>query len=137
MTFAFTLALAALLALGFCTWRMAVAHEATVATKDAEIAEANKGWSQALDLNVAQVRTVETWKGIARKAREDADWNKMIHEITRAELDRVTDRHTVLLSLDGIRADVAEGATYDGPEPPLSIETRANVTPLRGKGGRA
>lgn len=65
-------------------------------------------------------------------ARADAEWAHVLHAIVLGELDRVTERHATLLTLDGVRADAAEGIRYPGEEPPLSLAvSTAEVVPIR------
>lgn len=69
------------------------------------------------------------------KATDNAAWWETKHTIVLAELDRLTERHAVLLSLDGIRADAEDGIRYQGNEPPMSVAVRegAEVVELRGR----
>lgn len=74
----------------------------------------------------------------ATRAEAEVEWQKVLHAIALGELDRVTERHATVLTLDGIIADRAQGITYDGAEPPLSVlaRTGGEVVPIKGKGGK-
>ena len=66
---------------------------------------------------------------LSRKSREADDEAFRVAQEFRDHLDS----HACLPTLDGIRSGLDVG---DGPEPPLSLETRGVVVPLRKRGGR-
>lgn len=101
------------------------AHAAERAEAEAELAAERSGWLQTLRTNIAT----------AEKAMDDVAWAQGVLATCQLELDQ-RDRHTLLLTLDGIRADTEDGIRYEGDEPPISAEVRTNVTPIKRRAGK-
>jgi hypothetical protein len=80
-----------------------------LAEQRATLLQVREGTLAATELTVAAQRsTIARLEAQERKAREDAEWSRVMLTVAAAEAERHEERHACLPTLDGIRSERAE-----------------------------